>query len=56
MNNKEIIKNRELLLKNIGQLMDYGPNISLKESLAFYSWHCDHHFSHIENIIKEKGW
>ena len=32
MNNKEIIKNRELLLKNIGQLMDYGPNISLKES------------------------
>lgn len=35
---------------------EQSRNISLRESLAFYSWHCNHHFSHIENIIKEKGW
>lgn len=35
---------------------EQNRKISLKESLAFYSWHCDHHFAHIENIIREKGW
>lgn len=30
--------------------------ITLRENLAFYSWHCDHHFAHIENLKKEKGW
>lgn len=31
-------------------------NISLKESLAMYSWHCNHHFAQIENKIKTEGW
>ena len=30
--------------------------ISLKESVAFYSWHCNHHFAHIENLRQEKAW
>ena len=30
--------------------------ITLKESVAFYSWHCEHHLAHIENLKKEKGW
>lgn len=35
---------------------EQNRNISLRESIAFYSWHCDHHFAHIENLKKEKGW
>lgn len=30
--------------------------ITLKESVAFYSWHCEHHLAHIKNLKKEKGW
>lgn len=33
-----------------------NKSITLRESLAFYAWHCDHHFAHIENLKKEKGW
>lgn len=28
----------------------------LRSYLAFYVWHCNHHFTHIENLKKEKGW
>lgn len=31
-------------------------NINLRESIAYYSWHCAHHLAHIENLKKEKGW
>lgn len=31
-------------------------NINLKESLALYAWHCNHHFQHIKNLIKENNW
>lgn len=30
--------------------------ISLKDNLAFYAWHCNHHFAHIENLKNEKNW
>lgn len=29
---------------------------TLRESLAFYAWHCEHHLAQIENLKKEKGW
>ncbi len=29
---------------------------NLRNYLAFYVWHCNHHFAHIENLKKEKGW
>ena len=35
---------------------EQNKSITLRESLAFYAWHCDHHFAHIENLKKEKGW
>lgn len=31
-------------------------NIILKESLAFYAWHCDHHLAHIQNLKTENNW
>lgn len=35
---------------------EQNRKIALKESLMFYAWHCDHHYAHIENLKKEKGW
>lgn len=31
-------------------------NISLREQISFYSWHCDHHFAQIKNLQAEKNW
>lgn len=35
---------------------EQNRNISLRESIAFYAWHCNHHYAHIENLKKEQGW
>ena len=35
---------------------EHNRNITLRESLAFYAWHCSHHYAHLENLKKEKGW
>ncbi len=35
---------------------EQNRSITLRESLAFYAWHCDHHYAHIENLKKEKNW
>ncbi|MFS4456205.1 YfiT family bacillithiol transferase [Maribacter sp. 2304DJ31-5] len=29
---------------------------SLVENIGRYAWHSDHHFAHIQNLIKKKGW
>ncbi|ASW73658.1 hydrolase [Chryseobacterium piperi] len=33
-----------------------NQDYDLRYYLAFYAWHCHHHFAHIENLKKEKGW
>ena len=33
-----------------------GDSVSLKKNIAIYAWHCNHHFAHIENLIKRKNW
>lgn len=30
--------------------------VSLKENIGIYAWHCNHHFAHIENLLIRKGW
>lgn len=35
---------------------EQNKSITLRESLAFYAWHCDHHAAQIENLKLEKGW
>lgn len=35
---------------------DQNRDISLRESLAFCAWHCDHHFAHIDQLRKENNW
>ncbi|WP_411031407.1 YfiT family bacillithiol transferase [Spongiimicrobium sp. 3-5] len=29
---------------------------SLKENIGRYAWHGNHHFAHIENLLKREGW
>jgi hypothetical protein len=33
-----------------------GKESSLDKTLALYAWHCEHHYAHIANLKKEKGW
>ncbi|ANF52666.1 YfiT family bacillithiol transferase [Chryseobacterium glaciei] len=35
---------------------EQNQNYDLRNYLALYVWHCNHHFAHIENLKKEKGW
>ena len=35
---------------------EQNRNITLRESLAFYAWHCEHHLVHIENLKRENNW
>lgn len=33
-----------------------GYRYTLKESLGHYSWHGRHHYAHLHNLLKRKGW
>ena len=33
-----------------------GSRFKLKEILGHYSWHGKHHYAHLENLLKRKGW
>ena len=35
---------------------DYDQEYTLKEVISLYAWHCDHHFAHIYELRKRKGW
>lgn len=31
-------------------------NYTLAETVGSYAWHSNHHYSHIENLLKREGW
>ncbi|WP_299888689.1 YfiT family bacillithiol transferase [uncultured Lacinutrix sp.] len=33
-----------------------NETVALKENLGIYAWHSEHHYAHIANLIKRKGW
>ena len=33
-----------------------NEEISLKENIGIYAWHCNHHYAHIENLLIRNGW
>ena len=35
---------------------DGNEKVTLKENIGIYAWHCNHHYAHIENLIKKMGW
>lgn len=30
--------------------------VSLKENIGIYAWHSNHHYAHIENLLKRNNW
>ncbi|CAL2084289.1 putative metal-dependent hydrolase BCAH187_A2766 [Tenacibaculum sp. 190524A05c] len=35
---------------------DGNEKVTLKENIGIYAWHCNHHFAHIENLVKRMEW
>lgn len=35
---------------------EHNEEVVLKKNIGNYAWHCNHHFAHIENLIKQEGW
>lgn len=33
-----------------------NEEVSLKENIGIYAWHCNHHYEHINQLIIRKGW
>ncbi|MFK8058737.1 MAG: YfiT family bacillithiol transferase [Polaribacter sp.] len=33
-----------------------NEEVSLKENIGIYAWHCQHHYAHIEQLMLRKGW
>ena len=34
---------------------EHGKHISLAQNIALYAWHCNHHLSHINQAIRNRG-
>jgi len=35
---------------------DGNVAVTLAENVGKYAWHSNHHYAHIENVLKRKGW
>jgi hypothetical protein len=35
---------------------DGNEEVSLKENIGIYAWHCQHHFAHINQLMIRKNW
>ncbi|HBC04035.1 MAG TPA: putative metal-dependent hydrolase [Aequorivita sp.] len=35
---------------------DRNRNYTLAETVGSYAWHSNHHYAHIENLLKREGW
>lgn len=33
-----------------------NEKVSLAENTGIYAWHCNHHYAHIENLLKRNEW
>ncbi len=33
-----------------------NEEVVLKQNIGIYAWHSSHHYAHIENLLKRKGW
>ena len=34
----------------------HNDEVALKKNIGVYAWHSNHHYSHIENLLKRKDW
>ena len=35
---------------------EHNEEVFLKKNIGIYAWHCNHHFAHIEKLMKLKSW
>ncbi|WGH76015.1 putative metal-dependent hydrolase [Tenacibaculum tangerinum] len=35
---------------------DGHEEVSLKENIGIYAWHCEHHYAHIEQLLVRNNW
>lgn len=35
---------------------EHNDEVVLKKNIGIYAWHCNHHYAHIENVLKRKNW
>lgn len=35
---------------------EQNRSISLRESLAYYAWHCEHHLAQLRTLAQKEGW
>ena len=35
---------------------EHNEEVVLKRNVGIYAWHSNHHYAHIENLIKREGW
>ncbi len=35
---------------------EHNEEVVLKQNIGIYAWHSEHHYAHIERLIKRKGW
>ncbi len=35
---------------------EYNKTIKLKDNIAMYAWHCEHHLAHITELKKSRNW
>jgi len=50
---------RDLTTEELKQVFihpDGNEEVSLEENIGIYAWHCKHHYAHIHNLLKRKGW
>ncbi|TJY32925.1 YfiT family bacillithiol transferase [Pontimicrobium aquaticum] len=35
---------------------EHNQEVRLKKNIGIYAWHSNHHYAHIENLLKRKNW
>ena len=35
---------------------EHNEEVVLKKNIGIYAWHSNHHYAHIENLLKREGW
>lgn len=35
---------------------EHNEEVVLKKNIGIYAWHCNHHYAHIENLMKREDW
>jgi len=43
-------------LKRVFIHPETNEEVTLEKNIGIYAWHSKHHYAHIENLLRRKGW